>query len=103
MRKPRSALLFFVLLVLGLSLAVPVEDLPETAYDESEAQPYEGSPPVSILVSPVAARTTQKILSPLHLKAGAPSLFVFARVHVVDANRAGDARPLLALLCTRLC
>jgi hypothetical protein len=40
MRKPRSALLFFVLLVLGLSLAVPAEGLPETAYAESEAAPY---------------------------------------------------------------
>jgi hypothetical protein len=44
MRKPRSALILFVLLVLSLSLAVPAEDALETNYDESETQPYEAIP-----------------------------------------------------------
>jgi len=40
MRKPRSTLLVCVLVMFGVSLLVPVRDLPETAYDESEAPPY---------------------------------------------------------------
>jgi hypothetical protein len=39
MRKPRSAVILFALLVLSLTLAVPAEDALETTYDESETQP----------------------------------------------------------------
>ena len=39
MRKRHCAHVFFVLLVLGLSLMVPAEDQAETVFDESEAQP----------------------------------------------------------------
>ena len=37
---------FFVLVTFGLSLAAPVEDLAETAYDESETLPFQGSAPL---------------------------------------------------------
>jgi len=50
MRKPHCALVLFLLLAFGLSLAVPAEDVPETPYDESEALPYEGTPPFSLAV-----------------------------------------------------
>jgi len=48
MRNPRSALvLLFLLLGFGVSLTVLAEDIPETRYDESEALPYEVTPPFS--------------------------------------------------------
>ena len=50
MRRRSSILVLFVLLGFGLSLAVPAEDVPETAYDESEALPFEDTPAVSIAV-----------------------------------------------------
>ena len=40
MRKPCSILLLCVLVVFGVTVVVPARDLPETAYDESEALPY---------------------------------------------------------------
>ena len=50
MSKSRFGFVVFVALVLGLSLVVPAGDLPETAYDESEALPYEIRPFVSLTV-----------------------------------------------------
>jgi hypothetical protein len=101
MRTLWSILVLCVLLGFGASLAFPAEDVPETAYDESEGLPYEGTPLFSIVVLLVAARTTQAVPSSLHL--GAPSLFAPARVRDTDANRATDTRISLALLCTLLC
>jgi hypothetical protein len=51
MRKPGSVLIICVLLAFGASLAVPAEDVPETAYDESESLPYEGTPLFSTTLS----------------------------------------------------
>jgi hypothetical protein len=103
MRRPCFILILFVLLGFGASLAVPAEDLPETANDESEALPYEGTPLFPIVVPLAAARTTRAPLSSLHPKPGAPSLFALARVRDTDAHRSADARASLALLCTLLC
>jgi len=50
MKESRSALVLLLLLVFGVCLAVPAEDVPETAYDESEALQYEGTPLFSIPV-----------------------------------------------------
>ena len=60
MRRPRPPLVLCVLLFLGLSLAVPAEDLTETAYDESEAQPCESTALISN-VTPQAASATQTV------------------------------------------
>ena len=103
MKRPCSILVLCVLLGFGASLAVPAEDVPETAYDESEALPYEGAPLFSIVVPLGAARTTQAVPNSLHHKLGTPSLFALARVRNTNANRATDARISLALLCTLLC
>jgi hypothetical protein len=68
MRKPRSALvLLLLLLVFGVSLAVPAEDVLETPYDESESMPYEKTPLFSIVVLEIvaAAATGLTCASPL--------------------------------------
>jgi hypothetical protein len=62
MRRPCSILLLCVLLGFVADAAVPAEDVPETAYDESEGLPYEVIPLLSIVSRPVAARTPQPML-----------------------------------------
>ena len=59
MRKLRSTFVFLLAIVLSLFLAVAPEDAPETAFDESEAPPYETTPLFSIVVRPVAARAAE--------------------------------------------
>jgi len=103
MRKPRSILVLLVVLGFGLYLAVPAEDVPETAYDESEGLPYESTPLFSIVMPLAAARMTQAVPNSLHPKLGAPSPFTLARVRDTDANRSVGTRISLALLCTLLC
>jgi hypothetical protein len=68
MRRSCFVLVLCVLLGFGVSLAVPAEDVPETAYDESEALAYEGTPLFSIVVPLVAACTTPAVLSFLNHK-----------------------------------
>ena len=41
--KPRFAIVFLMVLTLGLFVGFAAEDIPETAYDESDAVPYEGT------------------------------------------------------------
>ena len=48
MSQPPFTLIFFALLSLGLFMGVPAEDLAETAFDESESQPCEGTALFSI-------------------------------------------------------
>jgi len=100
MRRPCSAFIFFVLLVFGVSLAVPAEDVPETSYDESETLPYEGTPLFSIAAPLVASRTTQA--APGSLQPGFGNPFLFAPACVCDAD-ARDTRISLALICILLC
>ena len=59
MRNLRSAFVLLLAVVFGLSLAVVPEDVPETAFDESETQPYESTPMFSIVVRQVAARAAE--------------------------------------------
>jgi hypothetical protein len=63
MRRPCFILILFVLLGFGLSLSVPAEDVPETAYDESEGLPYEGAPLFSSVVPQASARIAKAELS----------------------------------------
>jgi hypothetical protein len=46
MRRLRFVLVVLATFTLSLSFAVPAEDLPDTAYDESESLPYEMSLPL---------------------------------------------------------
>src|ERR1019366_771632 len=72
MRKPRFALILFVLLVFGLTLAVPAEDVLETTYDESETQPYEAIPLLSIASPLTASGMTQAVLNDARLRSDTP-------------------------------
>jgi hypothetical protein len=102
MRKPRSALILFVLLVLSLSFAVPAEDALETTYDESETQPYEAIPLFSILLL-AAGRATQAVLTPVRPHLGVPSRLGLTRFADKTSHRSANAHLALALLCTLLC
>ena len=44
----RSVFVLFVALGVSVSFAMPAEDAPETAYDESESLPCESTPVVSV-------------------------------------------------------
>ncbi len=61
--KRYFAIIFLMILTLGISLALPAEDIPETVYDESEAPPYEDSPLFSIPVPLVEFRSVQSGLT----------------------------------------
>jgi hypothetical protein len=103
MGKPRLPLILFVLLFLGLSLAVPAEDLTETAYDESEAQPCESTPLISnVTPQATAANPTVPIAQSRQL--ASPTQVTATRINVTDAHRPAEAQvALVALLCTLLC
>jgi hypothetical protein len=103
MRRRCTILAFCILLAFGVSLAIPAEDVPETAYDESEALPYESTPLFSTAVPAVAARTTQAVPSSLHPGSGTPFPFPSARVRYTNTSRPTSTRISLSLLCTLLC
>jgi hypothetical protein len=63
MRRPCSVLVLLLLLVFGVSVVVPTEDVPETPYDESEALSYEGTPLSSIALPQPSGRTAKAELS----------------------------------------
>lgn len=63
MRKRRSVLVLLLLLVFGVSVVLPAEDVPETPYDESEALPYAGTPLFSIALPQPSGRTVKAELS----------------------------------------
>jgi hypothetical protein len=103
MRKPRSALILFVLLVLSLSFAVPAEDALETNYDESETQPYEAIP-LLCLASPLAASgMTQAVLNGARFRSDTPVRPAVATSRDMGQHPTAEARIALALLCTLLC
>jgi hypothetical protein len=101
--KPRSAIVFLMILAVFLPQGFPAGDVPDTAYDESEAPPYEGTSPFSVVVPSVNGQSTQELASSVIVEPGAPSMFAPARLHDHDVNRSTDARVSLALLCTLLC
>ena len=103
MRKRCSASFLFVLLVFGLTLAVASEDAPETTYDESETQPYEGIPSLPFSVPTVVSRTSHEVLVCSRPQSGTPYLCGTARVRHTDPHRSAKAQNSLALLSTLRC
>ena len=102
--KPRCAVVFLMVLTLGVSLGLPAEDVLDAVYDESETLPFD-IPLDSNGVSVMADGITLAPLSALLLDLVAPSPCTPAHVGDTDAdvNRSSDARVSLALLCTLLC
>jgi hypothetical protein len=62
MRALHSALVLLATFALSVSFAVSAEDLPETAYDESESLPYEMTLPLSGDLVQESAPTLQVVL-----------------------------------------
>lgn len=103
MRKPRFGVLLFVLVVVSLSVTVPGEDLPDTAYDDSEALPYESTPLISDMMSQVAASETQSVRIGQCRQLTTPLQVNAYRMNRTDSNQSAEIRVILALLCTLLC
>ena len=99
----RFAFVLLVTMVLGLFLAVPAEDVPETAFDESETLPYQGTPLFSIEVPPAAAPKAQDVRSAVDLRAGTLSPFTSRRINAKDAAQSANVRDALALLSILRC
>jgi hypothetical protein len=103
MRRVSSILVLFLLLAFGASVAVPSEDVPETAYDESEAPPYETTPLFSTVTSPLFAGTTHAPLSSSRHEVEVRWPFTPPDIRDTNALRAAGTRVLSALLCVLLC
>ncbi len=101
--QPRSAVAFLIILVLGMSLGLPTEDVLDAIYDESGALPYEVIPLFSSAAQQLPSRTTQPPLSFFHPTPRAPSPFALAHTRNTDVPRCTDARDLSAQLCILLC
>jgi hypothetical protein len=99
----RYAIVFVMILTLGVSLSLPAEDVLDAVYDESEPLPYEVITPASIVVAPVTAGRTQAVANSVWQKPGIPSRFSSGRVHDTDAHRSANKRALSVLLCVLLC
>ena len=67
MKRLRSVVVFLAILTMGLSLATLPEDAVDTAFDESEAQPYESTSLFSSYVQQESARAPQSGLESVFL------------------------------------
>jgi len=103
MRNAHSAIVFLMILIIGLSLAVLPEDVAETAFDESEGLPSEGTPLFSGAVALGADRAAQALSDLFHQELGAPSSLPSVCLRHIGTSRLADTQISLALLCTLLC
>ena len=100
--KPRCAVVFLMLLTLGVSVGLPAEDILDIVYDESEPAPSELIPLFSIAPQVVTPRTQAPPRPLLHeLVVGSP--FSPAQFPNTHAPRSTDSRVLLNLLCLLIC
>jgi hypothetical protein len=74
MRRIHSTIVLAVLLAFGLSFSIPVEDLPETSYDESEPAPYEVSQifTLTLMQSARLASDAERLVLPIRPSATFP-------------------------------
>lgn len=101
MRRFRWAILIGELVLLGLALAVPRVDLPQTAFNESDT-------PVNQATSVVVVGCRSALTG---LRAAATALSAVPRIRQAHPSIAADLEPqqplrsrsLLALLCALLC
>ena len=93
MTRLHFCVVLFVASVLGLSLMVPAEDVPETAYDESEALLYESTPSFSFAgAMPIGEEAT------LRWHAFRPGRAAFAQSTHGSARKSGSSPRLSRLL-----
>jgi len=86
--KPRLAVVFLMILSLGVSLGLPAEDVLDAVYDESEAVPFETIPLLARDTEVVKELvTTPQSLLALGLHLGSDSL---TSRYEVRAKRAGE-------------
>jgi|SRR5271167_1955021 len=95
----RFAFVFLLSLVLGVFFTVPVEDIPQTPYDESESVPFERTPEFSPSV-PLPA--TPEVVRTERTRDPGPTARLAASTQV-RAIKSSDCLIGLALLCTLRC
>jgi hypothetical protein len=72
MRRAHAIVVLAMLLPFGLSFAIPVDNLPETSYDESEPAPYEIAPQIWTLMLAESGRFASdagRLVLPIRLSA----------------------------------
>ncbi len=99
--KTQFAVVFLMILGLGMSLGLAAEDVLDRVYDESETLPFDVIVQVSITLRPMAAGVSQAPLS--SIVPCSSSAASSARGCDASAHRSGDAGVSLALICTLLC
>ena len=97
--KPSCAVVFLMVLAIGVSLRLPEEDVLDAVYDESETLPCEVIPLASTAGSPVTASRTQALRRKLVVRSPLPQ----APILDTHVPRSTDTRALSELLCTLLC
>ncbi len=102
MRKPRFALLCFVLLAFGVSLAAPAKDLPDPVYDQSATSACVTSAPFSRVQSQAVDRKARDVRKVVDLVSGALSSFLFMQIKNSD-GASPELRNTLALFCVFRC
>jgi len=102
-RKARRAFVVVLAIGLGLFLAVPAEDIPETAFDESETAACESTPLFSIVLPRAAAPKARDVRGAADLRYDSLSALTLTRVNGKDATRSPNAGESLALLSTLRC
>ncbi len=99
MRKPHSTIVFVVFLCLGLFLAIPAEDVTETAYGESGDQSFQSA----LLGSDLVPSATASVRRHHGLPLGNPDRVTSGPRGEADGRRSAAPRLALALRCTLLC
>ena len=100
MRTRRFTPALVLLLLLAFSLAVPAEDLTETAYDESDDVSYV-STAMSAEVMPALASQAAPGALPLQSTTRAPA--TAKGINGTDVHRSAEGRVALALRCVLRC
>ena len=103
MRRLRYATLFLVLLVLVLGPVLLVADAPETAFDESEPLPYEGTPSISIDRPALATGDPRERVSDSHVEMVDAPLGAANFGLATGGSRHADGHLSSAQLCTLRC
>ena len=92
--KPRLAVVFLMILSLGVSLGLPAEDVLDAVYDESEAVPFEAIPLLA-RDAEVLKELVTTLQSPLELGLHLGSDFLTGR-YEVRATQAGEPLHLIS-------